>query len=487
MYSLLPALVALIFLGFGIFVASTQGFTRIGSSFFVLCVTSAVWQGTWAVLFQVKDPHTAMLLVKLGYLLILFLPTSLYHFLTEISLRENERRFVYASYAIAGMLAVALLGSNYFVSGYYSYFFGLYPKAGPLHPLHVLQTVIVVSRGLYITYRQQMQARENRRIKLQLCIGAVLTYFFAAIDYACNYGVEFYPPGVIFIAISLGIFTIAIVRYNLFNPLAIAATVVHEMRTPLLSIRNSAKGMERDLPMLMQGYELAVNAGLCPPTVRPAAMKYLSAISGNITLEVDRANNALDMMMASLEMDKIETSTFVFHSVAACVGESLKRYAFGPRERTRVSSGEFVDFEFFGSDTLLTMVLLNLLKNAFHAINAAGAGEIKITTVLAPTFNSLCVTDTGTGVHKDALSQLFDPFFTTKKKSGGSGIGLAFCHRVMTSFGGRIRCDSEHGKFTTFTLEFPVLPAIKSSAPEFSALRESEGTVPPPSGAQPFP
>ncbi|MBV8633900.1 MAG: hypothetical protein JO002_05370, partial [Burkholderiaceae bacterium] len=163
MYSLLPALVASIFLGYGVFVACTQGFTRIGTSFFVLCITSAIWQGTWAILFQVHDPAMAMFLVKQGYLLILFLPTSLYHFLTEVSLRTGERRYVYFSYGMAACLALVLLFSHYFVSGYYSYFFGFYPKAGLLHPLHVLQTVLVVNRGLYITYMQRRQVDKNRR------------------------------------------------------------------------------------------------------------------------------------------------------------------------------------------------------------------------------------------------------------------------------------------------------------------------------------
>ena len=196
------------------------------------------------------------------------------------------------SYAVAAALALILAVGNGFVDGYYAYFFGFYPKAGALHPIHVLQTVIVVNRGLYIIFRQQQQATGGRQIKLRLCIGAVLTYFVAAIDYLANYGVEFYPPGVIFIAASLGIFTIAISRYNLLRPLSIAAAVAHEMRTPLLSIRNQARGIQRDLPMLLEGYELAVSAKLCEPTVRPGTMKFLSSIGGTITHEVDRANTA---------------------------------------------------------------------------------------------------------------------------------------------------------------------------------------------------
>jgi signal transduction histidine kinase len=228
------------------------------------------------------------------------------------------------------------------------------------------------------------------------------------------------------------------------------------MRTPLLSIRNQARGIQRDLPILMRGYELAVQAKLCEATMRPGTMKFLSTISGTITHEVDRANTALDMMMASLKMDNIDTTSFSFHSIEACITESMARYTFEEGERARVSVVDLAEFQFYGSDTLLTMVLFNLFKNAIYAIKAAGKGDIVISTILTPTVNSVRFTDTGIGVPAAALTKVFDPFFTTKR-SDGSGIGLAFCHRVMASFGGCIRCESVPGKFTTFTLEFPVL------------------------------
>jgi two-component system CAI-1 autoinducer sensor kinase/phosphatase CqsS len=113
------------------------------------------------------------------------------------------------------------------------------------------------------------------------------------------------------------------------------------------------------------------------------------------------------------------------------------------------------DFQFHGSSTLLIMIFFNLFKNALYSIRLAGKGNIKISTILTPKFNNLCFTDTGTGIENDALPQVFDPFFTTKESGGG--IGLAFCRRVMISFGGNIRCESIPGKFTTFTLEFPIL------------------------------
>lgn len=432
-----------------------KGLSRITVSFFVVCITSFFWLGTWAVLFQIRDPYIAMILVKFGYLLILFLPTSLYNFLAKISEYPDERRYVHLSYGIAGVLAIFLLGTDLFLSGYYDYFWGYYPKAGMLHPIHVLQTVIVVSRGLYITYLQQKKAAANKRIKLNLCIGGILAYFFAAIDYACNYGIDFYPPGVVFVAISLGIITIAIVKYDLLNPMAVAATVAHEVRTPLVSIRMQAKGMDNYLPALMHGYRLAVEHGLCAPSIQPLAMKRLSTVGNAITQEIDRTNTALDMLLASIKTERFDKRTFEHHSIKTCIAEALDRYTFDVSERAHVRIEDLEDFQFYGADMLLALVLFNLLKNALYAIKAAGKGVVQISTARLPTINFLHFTDTGMGIARDTLPHVFDAFFTTKN-SGGSGLGLAFCQRVMTSFGGRIRCDSVLGEYTTFTLEFPV-------------------------------
>ena len=74
---------------------------------------------TWAVLFQVQDPEVARVLVKAGYLLIIFLPTSLYHFLAEISERPGERRWVYASYGIAAVLGIFDVATDLFVDGHH--------------------------------------------------------------------------------------------------------------------------------------------------------------------------------------------------------------------------------------------------------------------------------------------------------------------------------------------------------------------------------
>jgi signal transduction histidine kinase len=68
--------------------------------------------------------------------------------------------------------------------------------------------------------------------------------------------------------------------------------------------------------------------------------------------------------------------------------------------------------------------------------------------------NQLVIHDTGPGIPTHVLPYIFDSFFTTKKNSG-AGIGLSFCRKVMSAFGGHIQCESVIGQYTQFVLEFP--------------------------------
>jgi len=232
MYSLLPIVVALYFLAVGYaFWRQTKSIhsERSHIAFLVLCFSTFVWQLTWAVLFQTSDPQLSNMLVRIGYLLILFLPTSLYQLLVEVSQATNERKYVYISYGFSLLLAVALMTTDLIVSGYYEYYWGHYPQAGLLHPAHVLQTAIVIIRGLFIISKKQQTVSEPSRSVLGYCKISVLVYFSAAADYLCNYGIEFYPPGIVFIATSLTIIAYAI-RYK---PNQIINSLIHRLYTTL--------------------------------------------------------------------------------------------------------------------------------------------------------------------------------------------------------------------------------------------------------------
>lgn len=421
MYSLLPAAISLLFLGYGFFALASKGVNRISASFFLLCITTFFWQATWAVLYQVNDPAMARLLVKFGYLFILFLPTSTYHFLSEICGRREERRYVYFSYALSAILAIFLLGTDLIVSGYYHYFWGYYPKAGLLHPVHLLQTLVVVNRGLYITFLSQRNASADLQMRLRLCSAGLLIFLFASVDYLCNYGFEFYPPGLVFTAIALGFLTIAIVRYDLLNPMMLAGTIAHEMRTPLAAIRIQATGISRYLPTLLEGYRLAVENKLMEASISDRHLDVLSSMSGRIADEVHRSNVMIDMMLASTSMERPETMAFERYFIGACIDEALERYPFEAGEKEKVSVAVAENFEFHGSNTLLVFVLFNLLKNGIYALKASGKGEIRISTRTASGRNILCVTDTGPVYPKTCCPIFSTPFTAPNEMAAARG------------------------------------------------------------------
>jgi signal transduction histidine kinase len=483
MYSILPALVSLLFLGCGMYVLVSRGLSRVTMSFCLLCAATFLWQFSWALLFQVGDPALALRIVKFGYLIILFLPTTLYQFIAELSQAHDERPRVLLSYGLAGLQAAALLGSNAVVDGLERYFFGFYPKAGWLHPLHMLQTTAVVLRAAWLLYRRQEVAVSTERARLRYCLFSLLIYFCAAVDYLCNYGVALYPPGVLFIAASLALMARAMVRHDLLtSPIIVAATIAHEMRTPLLTIRAQARALAQSLPQLVETYQqyhlqlrqqARQQAGQqahqqpheqhrqdrpqpCP--LRPEQLAYLLTLAERMDGEVKRSNFIVDMMMASARAGTLDKRVFTRHSIKQCVDDALAHYPFDRDTRPQVLIGAQDDFTFYGSDTLLTYVIYNLLKNALQAIQGAGKGDIRIDFYTHGKNNRLLFTDTGPGIPAHTMPHVFDPFYTTRA-AGGTGMGLAFCRRVLTAFDGRIGCESVEGDYTRFLLEFPRVPA----------------------------
>lgn len=456
MHSLLPAVVSLLFLSYGAYVLHSRGVSRVSLTLFLLCTTTFCWQFSWAILFQIRDPHEALAAAKLGYLLILFLPTTLYHFVAELTAQRCERRWVELSYLFAGLLGVILLSSDWLIAGLYTYFFGFYPKAGPLHVLHLVHTVLVVGRSLWLLYRRQQLAVSTEKTRLRYCLVSMLIYFFASVDYLCNYGVQFYPPGMLFVAASLGLIAQAMVRHNLLaDPMEVAASIAHEMRTPLATIRSQSRVLAKSLPELLAGYHLAVEHKLIEPTLQAAQLNYLGKLTQHIDAEISRSNFVVDMMLASARAGMLSRSDFASHSIKKCVEEALACYPFESSMRDKVVVKGAHDFTFFGSDVLLVYVLYNLFKNALYAIKSAGRGELEIAFFIDGADKKLLVTDTGTGIPADVLPHVFEPFYSTRHNGGGTGMGLAFCEQVITAFGGKIHCESQAGRYTRFSLSFP--------------------------------
>lgn len=425
MYSILPAFVSALFLGFGIYVWLTEGVTQRSTPFVLMCMTTFVWQGTWAFLFQTSRPDVASVLAKVGYLFILFLPTTFYHFVTVTVARRDERPMLLASYSISAALAVLLLIGNEVVDGVRQFAFGDYPRAGHMHPVHVVQTMALAGRSgwLLVTARRRARGRDERKL-LALCLLSLGLYSLAAIDYAVNYGYPFYPPGAIFIALSLGILAVTIVRYRLMRPFLVAATVAHEVATPLATIGMYVEEIDRALPTLLRGYQLAVMLRLVDGDFDTEQLDRLPALPSAIRHQINSTHAMVEMSLAMFTLDSVDRQSFSTHSIGRCIEVALDCYPFSAGERERVDVAPIdPQLRYFGSDSLMLFVVFNLLKNALHATMGGTTGRIEIFAERDDGSCVLQIRDTGPGIEANVLPHIFDPFYSTKSHGRGPALG----------------------------------------------------------------
>ncbi|MDH4129784.1 MAG: ATP-binding protein [Spirochaetota bacterium] len=102
----------------------------------------------------------------------------------------------------------------------------------------------------------------------------------------------------------------------------------------------------------------------------------------------------------------------------------------------------------------IIQVLLNLLRNAAHAVINKSDARITVRTTSNGTHAMVNIIDNGIGISPDVLSKIWEPFYTTKGDKG-TGIGLSICKRIIEGHNGVISCNSEPNKGTTFSFSLP--------------------------------
>lgn len=225
------------------------------------------------------------------------------------------------------------------------------------------------------------------------------------------------------------------------------AGIAHEMRNPLSGLLTSIDIIQSVLPNPKQEPKTEY-------TLNHDDAVLLKKVSDDAMNIIHTGNETIDLLLTSIDENRISRSTFKKHSAQSIVSDAINSFSYKrSTDKNAISLDVQDDFEFLGSDTLFKYVMYNLFKNAFHHRSSEDF-HIHITMGSDGTTNSVTVTDNGAGISSDVMRNIFQDFYTTGK-SGSYGLGLPFCKKVMLAFGGDVQCQSELGEWSQFTLSFP--------------------------------
>ena len=112
----------------------------------------------------------------------------------------------------------------------------------------------------------------------------------------------------------------------------------------------------------------------------------------------------------------------------------------------------------------ISRVILNIMTNAFQAVQAKSQNTAKTTyspKVRCSTLSEgdkviITISDNGMGIPEDIREKIFQPFFTTKPTGQGTGLGLSMAYDIVKAHGGELSVESEGGKGTDFKIVLPL-------------------------------
>lgn len=220
---------------------------------------------------------------------------------------------------------------------------------------------------------------------------------------------------------------------------ALSASLAHEIRNPLASIRSSVEQLARGRHA---GDDEKVLAGL-------------------IVRESDRLSRLLSEFLDFSRVRATRAEPVDVYDVATAAVRLVEAHPDRkPGARLRVE-GEPTIIE--GDEDLLHRTLVNLLLNAVQAV---GDGPVEVTVSVRAVRQGdlptglrierpvrLRVRDTGPGIPEEIRERMFEPFVS--RRPGGTGLGLAIVQRAVAAHRGAVIVDSEPGVGTTFTIYLP--------------------------------
>lgn len=241
----------------------------------------------------------------------------------------------------------------------------------------------------------------------------------------------------------------------------IASALVHDLKTPLMSILANAEHIS-DIAKSADVLRAAIETYPIPAARKReliAMIDDLDPVAEDLKTSTWHLDELVNRIRAlGRPNEDIRTSAWsdplpiVRHAMAVCqplaiTGRAQIKYD-GPDllPRVRIAATE------------LTQVLINVVANGAQAVAARGApnGNVAIHATEREGMLELQVEDDGVGMSAEVLGRIGTPFFTTRRE--GTGLGISQCQRLVGTAGGRFCIDSEVGVGTKVTILLPITP-----------------------------
>ncbi|MBP6568095.1 MAG: hypothetical protein KA270_13070, partial [Saprospiraceae bacterium] len=245
----------------------------------------------------------------------------------------------------------------------------------------------------------------------------------------------------------------------------LTAGIAHEIQNPLNFVNNFSEVSNELIDEVLAERKKAKDE-------RDEALEeeILGDLKQNLTKIYHHGNRAADIVKGMLQHSRASTGLKEPTDVNALCDEYLRLAYHGLRAKDKSFNATMETnldptlpkIEVVSQD--IGRVLLNLITNAFYAVNERSKkGEegyqptVSISTQLAAHGQlHIVVNDNGGGIPDHIKEKIFQPFFTTKPTGQGTGLGLSLSYDIVKAHGGELKVESTEDIASSFTILLPL-------------------------------
>jgi two-component system, NtrC family, sensor kinase len=235
----------------------------------------------------------------------------------------------------------------------------------------------------------------------------------------------------------------------------LTAGIAHEIQNPLNFVNNFSEVSEE----LVQEMKEEIEKG---------DLEEAKALGADLEQNLKKINHhgqrASSIVKGMLEHSRTGDGTKELTDINKLADEYLRLSYHGLRAKDKPFNADFsTDFD----ETLpkvnvvpqdIGRVLLNLINNAFQAVNGVDNPKVEVSTQLQGNKIEIKVKDNGTGIPDDIKDKIFQPFFTTKPTGQGTGLGLSMSYDIITKgHGGKLKIASKEGEGSEFIINLSLV------------------------------